>query len=75
MSHMNILNFPDYMFALSLLHTIEDNFWKRKQQKKQELCIPREQMNLVLEKSISALHRITVKYLHFALVSMETGIP
>ena len=29
MSHMNYLNFPDYMFALSLLHTIEDNFGKR----------------------------------------------
>ena len=26
MSHMTNLNFPDYMFALSLLHTIEDNF-------------------------------------------------
>ena len=53
MSHMNYLNFPDYMFALSLLHTIEDNFGKRKQQKMKELGIPHEQMNLVLEKSAS----------------------
>ena len=30
MSHMNNLNFPDYMFALSLLHTIEDNFLEAK---------------------------------------------
>ena len=29
MSHMNYLNFSDYMFALSLLHIIEDNFGKR----------------------------------------------
>ena len=28
-------------------------------------------MNLVLEKSALALRRITVKYLHFALVSIE----
>ena len=75
MSHMNNLNFPDYMFALSLLHTIEDNFGKRKQHKMKELSIPHEQINFVLEKSASALSRITVKYLHFALVSMETGIP
>ena len=54
MSHMNNLNFPDYMFALSLLHTKEDNFGKRKHHKMQELSIRREQMNLVLEKSASA---------------------
>ena len=75
MSHMNNLNFPDYTFALSLLHTIEDNFGKRKQHKMKELSIPHEQMNLVLEKSASALRRITVKYLLFVLVSIETGIP
>ena len=45
MSPMNYLNFPDYMFALLLLHTIEDKI--------KELGIPREQMNLVLEKSAS----------------------
>ena len=75
MSHMDNLNFPDYMFALSLLHTIEDNFGKRKQHKMKELNIPHEQMNLVLKKSASALRRITVKNLHFALVSIVTGIP
>ena len=31
MSHMNNLNFPDYMFALSFLRTTEDTFGKRKQ--------------------------------------------
>ena len=75
MSHMNNLNFPDYMFARSLLHTIENTVGKQKQYKMQELSIPREHMNLVLEKSASALRRITVEYLHFALVSMEIGIP
>ena len=75
MSHMNNLNFPDYMFALSLLHTTEDNFGKREQHQMKELSIPHEQMNLVWEKSASALRRITVKYLHFALVSIETVIP
>ena len=29
MSHINNLNFLDLMFALSLLHTKEDNFGKR----------------------------------------------
>ena len=39
-----------------------------------ELSIPREKMNLVLKKSVSALSRITVYYLYFALISMETEI-
>ena len=75
MSYMNNLNFPDNMFAFSLLHTIEDNFGRRKQHTMFELSIPREQMNLVLDKGASAMRRITVKYLHFALVCMEIGIP
>ena len=37
-----------------------------------ELIIPRELMKLVLKKSVSAPSDITVNYLHFALVSMET---
>ena len=42
MPHMNNLNFPEYMFALSFLDTIEDNFEKRKQHKMKELSIPGE---------------------------------
>ena len=30
MSHMNYHNFPDLMFAFSLLHIKEDNFGERK---------------------------------------------
>ena len=54
------------------MHTLEDNFGKQKQHKMKELSIPREFMNLVLKMSVSAPSHITVKYLHFALVSMET---
>ena len=36
MSHVNNLNFPEYMFALWFLHTIEDNFGKRKRHKRTE---------------------------------------
>ena len=42
MPHVNNFNFPEYMFALSFLHTIEDNFGKRKQHKMKELSVPRE---------------------------------
>ena len=31
-------------------------------------------MNLILKKSVSALRRISVNYLHLALVSMENEI-
>ena len=40
MSHVNNFNFPEYMFALSILYTIEDNFGKRKQHKMKEQNIP-----------------------------------
>ena len=70
---MNNLNFPEYLFALLFLHTIANNFGKENQNKMKETSIPREQMILVLKKSLSALSRITVN-LHYALVSMETDI-
>ena len=69
---MNNLDLPEYMFALWFLLIIEDNFAKLKQQTMKELSIHREQMNL--EKSVLALSHITVNYLHFRLVSMETTI-
>ena len=42
MSHVNNNTFPENMFALSFLYTIEDTFGKRKQHKIKELSIPRE---------------------------------
>ena len=72
--HMNNLNFPESMFALSFLHTIRDNFGKRKQYKMKELGKLREQMNLVLKKNASARSHTTVNYLIFALISMETDV-
>ena len=69
---MKNLNFPEYMFALWFLHTIGDNFGKQEQHGMKELSRPRELMNLVLKKSVSAPSHITVNYLHFTLVSMET---
>ena len=39
MPHENYSNFPEFMFALSFLHTIEDNFGKQKQHKMKELII------------------------------------
>ena len=42
MPQVNNLNFPESMFALYSLHTIRDNFGKRKQHKMKELSIHRE---------------------------------
>ena len=42
MLHMNNLNFPEYTFAFSFLHTIKDNFGKQKQHKLEELSISNE---------------------------------
>ena len=72
MPHVKNLNFPEYMFALWFLHATGDNFGKQKQHKMKELSIPRKLMKLVLKKGASAPSHITVNYLHFALVSMET---
>ena len=42
MLHVNNLNFPEYMFALSFLHAKKDKFGKRKQHKMKKLSIPHE---------------------------------
>ena len=42
MPQVKNLNFPEHMFALSFLYTIEENFGNRKQQIMNELSIPRE---------------------------------
>ena len=39
MPHVNILNFPEYLFALSFLHTIKDPFGKQNQHKIKEMTI------------------------------------
>ena len=72
MPHVKNLNFPENMFAFQFLHATGDNFGKQNKHKMKELSKPRELMKLVLKTSVSALSHITVNYLHFALVSMET---
>ena len=72
MPHVNNLNFPEYMFAPSFLHTLGDNFGKQKQHEMKDLSIPRELVHLVLKKCVSASSYNSLNYLHFALVSMET---
>ena len=42
MPHVNNLNFTEYIFDLSFLHAIHDNFGKRKQYQMKELSTPRE---------------------------------
>ena len=42
MPPVNNLNFPENMFALQFLPTIDGNFGKQKQHKVEELSIPRE---------------------------------
>ena len=42
MPHMNNLNFPEYMIALYILHTIEKNFGKQNLRRMKELSIHRE---------------------------------
>ena len=54
MPRVKNLNFPEYKFALWFLHTIGDNFGKQNQHRVKELSIPRELMNLVLKKIVSA---------------------
>ena len=42
MPHIDKLNFPEYTFAFSFLHTIEYNFGKQKQHQMKELSISNE---------------------------------
>ena len=72
MSHVNNLNFLEYMFAPQFLHTLEDILESKKHHEMKELSIPRELMHLVLKKCVSAPSQNTLNYLHFALVFMET---
>ena len=47
---------------------------KKTQRKMKEGSMPDEQIKSVLKNSASATFRITVHYLHFALISVETKI-
>ena len=60
-------------FALLFLHTIE-SFGERTEHGIKEWNIPNQYSSLVLKNSVLALTGITVHYLHFALISMETEI-
>ena len=42
MPQMNNFHFPEYAFAFSFLHTMEDNFVRQKQHKMKELSISNE---------------------------------
>ena len=67
-------NFPKFKFALGNLHNREGNSGKQKRRRMKEGSMHDEQMKPVLENNASAAIRITVRYLHFALVHIETKI-
>ena len=71
---MKIFNFPKCKFAFGILLITEDNFCKQTQRKMKEGSMSDEQLKTVLENSASSFMRITVYYLHFALIPMETKI-
>ena len=71
---LHIFNFPKFKFAFGNLHSREGNFGKQTRRKIKEGSMHDEQMKSVLKSNASAVMRITVHYLHFALVPMETAI-
>ena len=72
MPWLHIFNFPKFKFVLGNLHSRECNFCKQTRRKMKEGSMHDEQMKSVLKNNASAVIRITVHYLHFALVTMET---
>ena len=73
---MNNVKFPKYMFVLLFLHTTENNFVERKEHEMKKWRIPNVYTSLIFKKkkSVLAMNGITVHFLHFALVSVETNI-
>ena len=74
MPQLHIFNFPKFKFALGNLHSREGNFGKQTRRKMKEGSMHDEQMKSVLKNKASAVMRITVHNLHFALVPLETEI-
>ena len=70
---LHILHFPKFKFSLGNLHSREGNFGKQTRKMK-EGSMHNEQMKSVLKNNAPAVMCITVHYLHFALVPMETEI-
>ena len=69
---LNTTNQPKCKFAFGILHSTEDNFGKQTQHKMKEGSMPDEQLKMVLENRASAVMRITIHYMHFAVIPMET---
>ena len=67
-------NFPKCKFALGNLHNKEGNFGKQTRRKMKVGSMHDEQIKSGLKNNASAVMRITVHYLHFAWVPMETEI-
>ena len=61
-------------FVLLFLHTAENNFGEQKEHVMKEWSIHNEYTSLVLKNSWITLKGITVHFLHFALISMDTEI-
>ena len=74
MPYVNNLNFPENVLVLSFLHTVQDNFGKQIQHKMEEPSISLNKCFWIRKKIVSGPSRITVNYIRFALVSMETEI-
>ena len=74
MPHMKSVIFPESKFALLFQHTTENNLWRQKQHIMKVWSIYNEQIKLVLKNSVLAPKHITINYLNFALIAMETEI-
>ena len=69
---LHIFNFPKFRFAHRHLHSREGNFWQTNTTQNKKGSMHDEQMKSLLQNNASAVLHITVHYLHFALVAMET---
>ena len=76
MSHVNNAIFSKRELAHLLQHATENNFGKQKNIafNEKKMSIHNEYITLFLKSSVLAPNHITVKCLHFALISMETEI-
>ena len=52
------INFPEYQFAILILHTTENNYEKQKQHTMKQWSMLNEKMNLFLKNNLSAPYYI-----------------
>ena len=71
---MNNVFFSESKFAVLFQCSRENNFWRQKLHLMKEWSLQNKLINLVLKSSVSAPNHITVIYLLFALIDMETEI-